>query len=156
MEKPRETKLRVQPPAKLVIDVYDILQDRDECALIICQPTGVYYTAQCGGMACTHPVAEGFFLPIWDIAPGVDDHEFGCSNLTKSPMHDRPDLREKLAAAIDEALREFNQRYGIQLYFDRERIDELQEGWWPLIITGHFGNVGPLSHRCYYHAGNCD
>ncbi len=144
--------------AQLRIDLYGILGDGDGAALIICAPTGIIYTAQCGGMACQHPEAEGFFLPIWELLPDIDDHEYGCSDLTKSPRHDRPDLRQRLADAIDKGLSaEFQRRpLGFTLRFDHERIDELQEGWWPLRITGHLHDVGPLDHRCYYHNGNCD
>ena len=142
---------------RIVIDVYGIQPNTDGAALIICAPTGIFYTAQCGGIGCTHPIAEGFFLPIWELLPGTDDCEYGCSDLTKAgPSYDRPDLRKKLADVIDAALPEACARFGFRLRFDHDRIDELQEGWWPLRITGHLHDVGPLDHRCYYHSGNCD
>lgn len=140
---------------RILIDVDDIQFDEDSAALVVCTPTGIFYTAQCGGMCCSHPVAEGFFLPMWELLPEIDDCDFGCSHLTKSPQNDRPDLRQKLAAAIDAGLQRVPQM-SFSLRFDFDRIDELQEGWWPLRITGRLHDVGPLDHRCYYHSGNCD
>jgi hypothetical protein len=141
------------------IDIYHMIGDgNDDCALIVCAPTAILYTAQCGGMDCHHPQVEGFFLPLWDIAPGIDDHAMGCSDLNKTPGEwDKPDLREHLAAAIDAALAEPEmKKFSFKLRFDRSRIDELMEGWWPLRIKGTLHGVEGLDHPCYYHRGNCD
>lgn len=159
--KPKPKVRNVSESKPLCIDVYTFIHDQlnDECALIVCHPTGVFYDAQCGGNACTHPSAEGFFLPMWDFCPELDDCEYGCAELTKSTCFDKPELREKLACAIENELETFNRKYGFKLFFDRSRIDELQEGWWPLRIVGVFGGSYPdleLDHNCYFHKGNCD
>lgn len=143
--------------AMIVLDLDSLLiGDSNARGLIICAPTGIRYTAQCGGMGCTHPSAEGFYLPTWDLLPKLDDCEYGCSNLTKSPLYDRPELRKKLADAIDAALPAALAKFSFKLRFDYDRIDELQEGWWPLLITGELHDARLDNHRCYYHAGNCD
>lgn len=140
----------------MIIDVHALTRDLDTCALIICMNTGVSYTAQCGGYGCTHPIAEGVFLPLWDIAKDLDECKFGCSNITKcKPEYDKPELRQALAEAIDLELKKLS-IFSFSLNFDYSRIDELQEGWWPLEIRGTLHDVGELNHKCYYHRGNCD
>ncbi len=141
----------------LEIDLDRIVPDCDDsCALVICEKTGIFYTAQCGGLLCSHPAAEGFYLPIWDIAPEINDCDMGCSSISKAiPQYDRPDLRDNLAKAIDIALESNLATYSFVLKFDYSRIDELQEGWWPLIITGTLHGV-ELNHQCYLHRENCD
>lgn len=138
-----------------IIDLYAFTGDSDGCALVICAPTGIFYTAQCGGIGCTHPSAEGFFLPLWDVAKDLDDCAFGCSSLTKSENSDHPELRKKFADAIEAELAKLS-RFSFTLTFDYSRIDDLQEGWWPLRIHGTLHDVGNLDHPCYYHRGNCD
>jgi len=142
---------------RIEIDVYALTSDSDgKAALIIYEKTGIFYTAQCGGIGCRHPSAEGFFLPIWDLLPDLDECSYGCAELTKSLGFDQPELRARLAEAIDKALPAVCARYSFNLRFDYERIDQLMEGWWPLIITGILHDVGPLDHKCFYHNGNCD
>lgn len=144
----------------MVIDLYTFIVDHDDtCALVICAPTGIFYEAQCGGMGCTRPRAEGFFLPLWDIAPQIDECAMGCFDLSQHvarPEFDRPDLRKALADAIDAAIAPMEQRYSFSLRFDYSRIDQLEEGWWPLRIKGTLHDVAGLDHECYYHRGNCD
>lgn len=142
-------------PHSMLIDLDTFIADSDGCALVIQVPTGVKYTAQCGGMSCTHPNAEGVYLPMWDIAPDIDDCKEGCSDLTKSPKFDRPDLRMALADLIQAALNKPT-NFGFQLCFDYSRIDDLKEGWWPLRIKGKIHGIEGLDHACIYHRSNCD
>jgi hypothetical protein len=138
----------------MLIDLYTYITDG--CALVIQMPTGVKYEAQCGGLACTHPQVEGVYFPVWDVAPDLGDCEEGCSNLTKVPQpHDKPELRKAFADKIQKQLEDLD-KYSFKLRFDYERIDELQEGWWPLVITGTLYDVENLNHKCVYHRGNCD
>lgn len=141
---------------RMIVDLYAFTSDIDGCALVICAPTGIFYDAQCGGTGCTHPKAEGFFLPLWDVAPSIEDCEFGCSSLTKCRTEfDSPKLRKVFADAIDAELKKLTQ-FSFVLRFNYFRIDELQEGWWPLRISGTLHDVTGLDHECYYHRGNCD
>lgn len=40
--------------------------------LIVPAKTGIFYTNQCGGTACTHPEIEGFYVPIQQCSPDDD------------------------------------------------------------------------------------
>lgn len=137
------------------IDLYDIMPD-DGCALVVTAPTGIIYTAQCGGMLCMHPESEGVYFPIWDLLPEVDDCAHGCFSLTKSPRCDNPELREKFAAIIYSNLQIATRPFSFSMGFNFSKIDELQEAWWPLIINGTFSGVRFDNAECYYHRGNCD
>lgn len=112
--------------------------------------------AQCGGIACTHPSQEGYYLPMWDICQDLDECEYGCANLTKSTKFDNPDLRKALADEIQKRCDSIDGRHSFSLAFDYSRIDELQEGWWPLIINGRLYDIDFDNQPCIYHRGNCD
>jgi hypothetical protein len=133
----------------MIIDLYHLLHDDNDCALIICDKTGIFYEAQCGGVGCTHPRAEGVFLPLFDVAKDMDECSFGCSEITYDP-----NLQAIFANAIDDKLKKLP-RFSFRLRFDFARITELQEGWWPLVIKGILYDI-PMNHKCYYHRGNCD
>ena len=46
------------PPGALIVDTNRMP------GLIILEKTGVYYTNQAGGVACLHPIEEGYFVPF--------------------------------------------------------------------------------------------
>jgi len=55
--------------------------------LVICHPTGIWYTTQAGGTTCAHPSEEGFFVPL----------PFGVEN----------DRLEDIWEVADETVRDF-------------------------------------------------
>lgn len=133
----------------ITIDV-DNMRFETDGALIVCAPTGIFYTAQCGGIACAHPVAEGFCLPMFDILQ-VDQCDAGCTDIGYVPS-----ITESFAAVLAERLPKETERYSFRLDFDYSRLSELKEGWWPVIVRGTMHDVSDLNHKAYLHLGNCD
>jgi hypothetical protein len=132
------------------LNIDDFFDDY-ESAVIVCHPTGVKYTAQAGGVGCTHPSAEGFLLIMQDF--DINDCSFGCYCLNRLP-----DQREKLANLIHEMLIKSTKGGRKELEFDFSRVDDLQEGWWPVKIKASFGYLGdePFRGIGWLHNGNCD
>lgn len=132
------------------LDIDNFLDDYNS-VLIVCYPTRVKYTAQAGGVGCTHPSAEGFLLIMQDF--DIDDHSFGCLNLGRLPGK-----RQELAALIHDILTRETNGCIKQLEFDFSRVDDLQEGWWPIKIKANFGycNSETFEGVGWLHNGNCD
>lgn len=112
---------------KLVLDIDLVDMGEHNCDYLICKKeTGVFYTSQCGGMACQHLEYEGFLMLVHEFSNEIDDHEYGCLHIQDGGK------REELAFEIDCLLRKYDGI--ISLRFDFDRIDELLEGWWPVKI----------------------
>ena len=149
------------------VDEYGDWSDKNNIGVvIICAPTGVMCTAQVGGMVCRHPEIEGY--PIYLRWQGMgefkdfDDCSWGCWGGSEDTEH-----MTKYAAAIDSFLKEFindetSIRPNLLFNFDYERIGELMEGWWPVLVQ--FKQRFTFSDTKYYDAkfkgylsfGNCD
>jgi len=56
---------------KILIGVEAVMSE--ETPLIILKETGILYTAQCGGIGCTHPQADGYVLGLGKFAQDFDD-----------------------------------------------------------------------------------
>ena len=141
------------------IDVDDIV--REETALIVLLENGITYTAQCGGVGCTHPTAIGFVLPLGRIGEAIDDCSFGCASLSEYNYKRGKMIQQRnaLADLIDTHLKEHTKSWRFSLSFDYSRINELQEGWWPVIINGvydDFHGTTFVHHPGIIHVGNCD
>jgi hypothetical protein len=113
------------------LNVDDFIDD-NQSAVIVCYPTGVKYTVQAGGTGCTHPSAEGFLLIFWDF--DIDDCSYGCFSLNRLP-----DKRLELANHMNDLLIKETKGNRRELEFDFSRVDQLQEGWWPVKIEADFG-----------------
>lgn len=123
-------------------------------ALIILKRTGVHYSAQCGGIGCTHPTVEGFVFAIGEFAQDFDDCSFGCHYI--SGDHD---VQMKLGSAFDAYCVEKCKDWRWQIRFDFERVAEVQEGWIPVICNGvvdQFYDFALINAKGFIHNGNCD
>ena len=136
----------------MIISVDEVTHDITP--LIILKHTGVFYTAQCGGMECQHPQAEGFVIGIGMFAQDFDDCSFGCQHI-----HHEPKRQKKLAEAFDAYCRERTKNWRWKIRADFERTHEFMEGWLPVIVDGMFDDF----YRTYFdnlrgiiHTGNCD
>lgn len=138
---------------RTVIDVDDIVLE--DTAIIISAPTGIFYSAQCDGLACSHPEYEGYVMPFGHFGKNVDDCSFGCAHLSRPEFADE---RKKLARAIDiEAERYFeSMRMNSKIRFDYSRIDDLKEGWWPMLLDGKLFDNQYTNHQVIVCAGSCD
>jgi len=127
----------------------------DQSALIINLPTGLFWTAQTNGMDCDHPKMEGICLPI--SVRQIDDCKYGCDNMQH---HTNRSNRDTLARIIDAAIKHGNVQREFHLSFDFSRIDELQEGWWPVIVRipadKYADNRPEINTIGFIHQGNCD
>jgi hypothetical protein len=141
----------------MTIDVDNVVGD-EFVPLILLAPTGIKYTAQCGGMMCTHPEAEGFVIKLSSsFGEEINDCEHGCQYLSYNDDYGKG-KRQKLAAILDLYLKNKTDGWRFKIEFDFERVDELQEGWWPVKVKGlldeFYGTY--LNHRGFIHTGNCD
>lgn len=67
--------------------------------IVLCEKTGVFYSEQVGGIACEHPVVEGFLIDVYDILDVPSGCEHGCFNMKKKE-------RQKLGEDLEKAFRE--------------------------------------------------
>ena len=139
------------------IDADNVFSDDDftTTMLIVQAPTGIRYEVQMAGLACDHRAVEGFVLTLGQYAQDFDDCGYGCAFI-------RDSAQEKLADALDAYFSRVSPANpNISFRIDRDRLSELEEGWWPVIVSGsRIGYVAsdePLPDwRGYLHTGNCD
>ena len=135
---------------KKVIEVFRTV-GWDNTSLIILEKTGVYYTAQCGGVTCTHPEAEGYVINLGAFADDFDDCSYGCCYIPENP-HRRMDL----ANDFNEYCEKGTRNWIYQISFDFERIEETQEGWLPVVLNGELDGMKLNNVKGIIHSGNCD
>lgn len=129
----------------------DVDRITDDSVLIILHPTGIKYTAQCGGMSCTHPSAEGYAIPLGDFAEYLNGCDYGCEYLPQMP-----DKQKEFAAAFDAYAKEETKDWIYKISFDHDRIGELQEGWIPVLLNGKMDDIVFSYTKAFLHNGNCD
>jgi len=122
----------------------------DKTALIVKHPTGIVYEVQAGGIGCTHPKVEGFILDWGNLGQDFDDCSFGCAYISQDEG-----LRDKLAKALSEYLLKETERSTCQTLFDFDRVSELEEGWWPVVVIGKIADQS-VNWKGYLHTQNCD
>jgi hypothetical protein len=143
---------------KIILDVWDSLNcDESLSGLIILYPTGIYYTDQTAGIACDHPEAEGFLMPIHCEYGFELDCELLCGCFGMN--NDNKKRYIEFSKQIDKELEE----YFPSLKFDHDELYKTQENWIPVIaninINAHDWGRGKESFRnmkgilCN---GNCD
>jgi hypothetical protein len=172
---------------KEIIEIHadDIIGDGIGVA-IICAPTGVFCTVQAGGQVCSHPRAEGYTITLHTFNKNeflkaeaeFDDCAWGChSSLIGLEEMNTEELgsaskvfdwsyREEYALDIDKFINDnLNEKLKEPMHFsfDYSRLNELMEGWWPVLI--HFKKwpyfreekeVYNTEFKGYLHLGNCD
>lgn len=135
---------------KRILDLDAVFGYQFGNVILVCAPTGVYYTAQVGGKLCLHPEVEGF--PFLSPLHGIDAKD--CPAIC---MGGNEVSRKKFADELDAILSE-GEGY-ITARFDYSRIEQLTEGWWPILfngtgkdyLDGHFENS-----PAWLYTGNCD
>lgn len=126
----------------------------DGTALILSYPTGIMYSAQCGGIGCQHPKCEGFVLSLGTFCQDFDDCSYGCHHIEDLSE----DSKKKLADDINDALEKQTSGWIYSIRFDFKRINQLMEGWWPVLVYGELDKWNNLSgsFEGFIHTGNCD
>lgn len=117
--------------------------------LIVKHNTGIFYTAQVDGMGCRHPECEGFLLEIGNF--DFDDCKYGCHYISTDES-----LRLKLANDLDVFLKSKTEHWMFNLSFDFDNINQLMEGWWPVVLTGDYQDNKNVNWKGFIHIGNCD
>jgi len=128
----------------------------DLTTLIILRSSGIFYTAQCGGIGCTHPSAEGFAIAVGEFAQDFDDCSFGCHYISDA---DNGEARQLLGEAFDKYCLEKCDGWRWNIRFDFDRVAEVQEGWLPVIVNGvidEFYDFAFQNAKGFIHNGNCD
>ena len=153
------------------VDQYGDWCDKNNIGVvIICAPTGVMCTAQVGGTMCKHPEIEGYPIYLrWQGMREFDDRLFDFDDCTWGCLGGNEDMEHmsNYAAAIDSLLKEFinngtSIRPNLLFSFDYERISELMEGWWPVLVQFKqrftFGDTKyyDTKFKGYLSFGNCD
>jgi hypothetical protein len=121
--------------------------------LILSHPTGVKYEAQCMGVGCWHPQYEGFVLSLGTFMRDFDDCSYGCYHI-----QDMPESQRKLADDLNKEFLEKTSKWRYQITFDYDRLVDLMEGWWPVIVSGKIDdwNKTEGTFKGIIHTGNCD
>ena len=124
----------------------------DDTGLVVLAPTGVNYTAQCGGMACMHPEVEGYLLSLGSFMQDFDTCEYGCLYIDR-----KIESQKKLRDAVNEYC-EVNKPYGDLIQFDDSRMSEAMEGWIPVVLNGslRFPEITFNGEKGFIHNFNCD
>lgn len=140
-------------PTRVILDVGMVVGDNT--ALLIQYPTGIEYEVQAGGIACTHPICEGFCINIWNFGQDFNDCGYGCAWITQDKKS-----QKKLADDLEKYLKEKTKDWRHKILFDYDRLSELQEGWWPVVVIGKLNdtiaNAENVNLKGYVHTGNCD
>lgn len=127
----------------------------DNTALLIQYPTRIEYEVQAGGLGCTHPTCEGFCINIGSLGQDFDDCSYGCYWIDQDEEN-----QKKLAKDLEKYLEEKTKDWRYQILFDYDRLDELQEGWWPVVVIGKINGgiiaTENVNWKGYVHTGNCD
>lgn len=100
--------------------------------LIVSWPTGVIYTNQTNGLACSHPQLEGLLIPILER---VDVERFcpiGWGELNSDDAHQADLALKKLQR--DEYFAPLG-RLGYKVTVNRDKLSESTEAWIWLTLT---------------------
>lgn len=141
---------------KMIKIEIDYVVPVDDTALIVLAPTGISYTAQCDGLACSHPEAEGFVLNVGEFASDFDTCKYGCADLSRP---DGEEMRQKLAEDFDKYAKEETAYWRYKIRFDWSRIDQTMEGWIPVLLNGKLDAFLDFEFKDapgFIHNGNCD
>jgi hypothetical protein len=144
----------------MIIDI-DLVLSNTDTGLIISYKTGIYYKAQVGGLRCEQLKFEGILLPFGEFAQDFNDCDYGCCYLSEPEYKEQ---RQELAQDFDLLCINYFKGHMINLRFDFDRIDEVKEGWIPVLVSGEHCDITDDNNRIIefenvkgiIHAGNCD
>ena len=145
---------------KKIMDDSDFPPYSDFCQLIICAPTNIWIDCQVGGHACRHPCVEGFVIDCPKYWVGIDDCKMGCYFINdeykdlqlKVSNNIQKDFEYVQSKLTPEILSTLSPNENMKLNFDYERLDELQEAWWPVLVDWN----GQNGLKGYLTGWNCD
>jgi len=128
--------------SKRVID----LSEFHGVGLILLVPSGVLYKTQAEGLACSHPQAEGVFVPL-RVRPGAAEMHALTQHFRGGPGP----INESSADVVDGILRRNGHGH---LKVNRARLEESYEAWIRVLVDDASG--GPYSGLGISGFGNCE
>jgi len=120
---------------------------QDWLAVVVRSSTGVVYRNQCAGVACNHPLVEGFLVPVglWDyengarvkLDPFIDVFHEGEHCRYDWTGRSLPAERLQTLRSLVEKVRYWPCEWAgdqrpYRFCLDESRIDELAEAWIPV------------------------
>lgn len=149
------------------IDIDRVLIEINPNTLVICHPTGIFYTAQTRGVCCNHPEAEGFMLPVEFEESEEFNRWFDCKHNCYKKWENGSEEQMKSASLSNRFIQgaiKMSYKYQINsMLFDFERIKDFQEGWWPVkgegylhYLSNRIKGIQLKQYKGYLHLGNCD
>ena len=137
---------------KIIIDIEEVMPE-EQTVLLLIHPTGLHYTAQVGGIGCSHPEIEGFVLPAYNLCAKLDTCSYGCCYISEDK-----DAQKNLAKDFDALAQEYCKDLTFKVRFDYERIEHTEEAFIPIIFEGrHCALTTKITKfRGFWVSGNCD
>lgn len=155
---------------KIFICLYHCQNRGDFTPLVVRYPTNVFYEAQTSAVACEHPTLEGFleiilssFLDMEKIEK-IEGSRFDCHYLCGISLADYDeklygDIR-KQQLVVAQKVDEFLTKETNFLKFDYENVEDLREGWWPVLYSYDTSGRGKRESPHWYPSilitDNCD
>jgi len=138
----------------MLIDIEDFT---DNAMCLVLAKTGVKYTAQVGGVGCSHPEKEGYLLSLGTNID-FDSCSYGCAYLTKYANEDPKAAagRNRLGFDFDVLCVEYFKGCKAGFRFDFDRVDETMEGWLPIKFHGKYNSQSLDGLVGFFFNGNCD
>ncbi len=123
----------------------------DAALLIVCTGDGPWWSVQCGGVQCNTRRAQGVVIQIGRSLIDVDDCSCYIHGFDKA-------ANIAMANKIDSALQEQTRNGALyQIKFDFDKINEMIEGWWPVLVRMYDDDNDTWHDLAgYVSAGNCD
>ena len=142
---------------KIILDVA-MVRVGDTALLVKCS-TNVFYTGKSDGCACGYPTCEGFFINIGEYLQDFNDCSYGCYQISENE-----DYKKRLAIDLEKYFKTHKIKTddtNFDVSFDFERINELAEAWFPVIIKGIIDDVNSpkpiaIDWLGYINTFNCD
>ena len=107
-----------------IVQLYELVG----CALIIPSRSGVVFTNQAGGYACTQPELEGILIPLnndYPINDNEDTLEFKISDIFTDSGWGT--LTQEQVRQIDAILQSYPETKGVSINYNK--LDKSEESW---------------------------
>ena len=134
-------KITNEEEARLMKKVVNLLPLK-QLALILHEPTGIYYSNQAGGMMCYHPETEGVLVFVGDRFDRLYD------KLSHSYFHlydDTDGLKKEDADYLDSIF----MRKAKYLRVDRSKLEESMEAWIHVVFEPGFPKIERDIHSMF-------
>ncbi len=113
----------------VVIDLYGV-----DLGVIVALPTGVVYSNQADGVACTHPQQEGAYVPlVTHFRDTPPRHDQALVAYFDQRPGNRGHLEPAEADELDDILARIQDPFAMTI--DRSRLEDSVEAWIHVVLT---------------------